>query len=88
MEMPRIIEAQLIQETPELLRILVVPRGIFLESDKALLTRKLREHTGPSLRFEFEVLERIPRRASGKFQFVISKVPLNFARVQQTGNED
>jgi phenylacetate-CoA ligase len=87
MEMPGIVEAQLVQESIDLLLVRVVPRISFSEADQALLTRKLKEHTGNSMHFKFQIFDRIPRRASGKFQFVISKIPLGFAKIRQPGSD-
>ncbi|MBI5383774.1 MAG: phenylacetate--CoA ligase family protein [Verrucomicrobia bacterium] len=84
-EMPQVLEAQMIQEARDFLRIRIVPRPGFSEADKARITRNLRERAGNEMRFEFELVDHIPRLPNGKFRYVISKVPLEFGTARQTG---
>ncbi|RYH00166.1 MAG: phenylacetate--CoA ligase family protein [Alphaproteobacteria bacterium] len=89
MEMTNILEAQLVQESLENLLVRVVPRSAdFNEKDRSLLVQKVREHTGLGLEIQIQVLERIPRRPSGKFQFVISHLPSGAAVSKGYGTHD
>ena len=69
-------ESQIVQEEIDLLRIKIVRRESYRESDSAHLIAALRERVGPTMRIELEFVESIPRTKSGKFRWVISKVPL------------
>lgn len=71
-----VYESQIVQEQIDLLRIKIVRREDYSESDSALLIAALRERVGPTMRIELEFVENIPRTKSGKFRWVISKVPL------------
>ncbi len=84
-EMPHVQEAQMIQETKKSLRIRVVPRAGFSKADEERITANLRERAGDGMEFHFEIVDHIPRLANGKFRYVISKIPLDLAGVQQTG---
>lgn len=69
-------EAQLVQERLETLTVRIVPREGYGPADTEQVTRYLRERLGDQMRFEFQFVDSIPRTASGKFRFVISKVGL------------
>lgn len=84
-EIPFVHEAQLIQERLDLLRVRLVPRGDFAAAEEVKLVKILQEHTGMRMRIEFDVVEEIPRLPSGKFRFVISKVPIEFGGAMQVG---
>lgn len=84
-EMPYVHEAQMIQETQQLLRIRIVPKPGFSKRDEERVTANLRERIGNGMKFEFEIVDHIPRLPNGKFRYVISKVPLNFGGAQQLG---
>jgi phenylacetate-CoA ligase len=78
-------EAQLVQDTHDHLRVRIVPRPNFTDRDSAQIMANLRERLGGQMRIEIEIMEHIPRTASGKFRYVISKVPLGLGGVKQTG---
>jgi phenylacetate-CoA ligase len=83
--MPNVIEAQLIQETRQFIRLRIVAGPAFSETDKARIAANLRERAGSEMGLQFELVDAIPRLANGKFRYVISKVRLNFAGLPQTG---
>jgi phenylacetate-CoA ligase len=72
----KVQESQIIQEEIDLLRIKIIRREGFSESDSAHLITALRERVGPSMRIELEFVTEIPRTKAGKFRWVISKIPL------------
>lgn len=84
-EMPYVHEAQMIQETPQLIRIRIVPRPGFSKRDEERVASNLRERVGGEMKFQFETVDHIPRLPNGKFRYVISKVPLNFGTTKQLG---
>jgi len=69
-----VIEAQLIQEKIDLLRIRIVKDKGYSDKDNKEIIKGLQERLGYSMKFEFEFVTEIPREANGKFKFVISKV--------------
>jgi phenylacetate-CoA ligase len=74
-------EAQLIQDRPDHLRIVVVPRPEFDRSrDEAVITAHLRERLEPQMSWTFEYVDEIPRGPTGKFRFVVSEVDAPWAR--------
>jgi phenylacetate-CoA ligase len=84
-EMPHVHEAQMIQETKKSVRIRIVPRPGFSQADRERIVSNLKERAGDDIEFRFEMVEHIPRLPNGKFRYVISKVPLDFSAVKQTG---
>lgn len=70
----RIREAQVIHETFDEVRVLVVPAEGFGASDIESIRRRLQERLGPAMRIAIEEVGAIPRTAAGKFRAVISRV--------------
>ena len=68
-----VVEAQVIQEDAESLRVLVVPGDGFDESAGAALTERLRQKVG-DMRVDIELVKKIPRGANGKFKPVVCLV--------------
>jgi phenylacetate-CoA ligase len=66
--------SQIVQEAPDRLRVLLVPSDDFGEEDRRHLRRGLEERLGAGVSIEFEIVDEIPREASGKFRWVISRV--------------
>ena len=83
--LPSVEEAQMIQETPDNLRLRIVRRPAYTEQDTAKILSNLQERLGTYLKVDLEFVERIPRTSNGKFRYVISKVPLDLAGAKQTG---
>jgi len=67
-------EAQVIQEKVDELRILIVPREGFSDSDKDNLEREFRIRFGGGMSLEFEIVSSVPREEGKKFRSVISKI--------------
>lgn len=68
-----IFEAQVVQVSPDLVRIYVVGSE-FSESERVELDRELRKRIGLAMRIEIISTERIPRTRSGKFRSVVNLV--------------
>lgn len=79
-------EAQLVQERVDHLRVRVVPGPGFGAAEEDRIRSNLRERLGDGIRIDVERVEAIPRLASGKFRYVISKVPLELAGARQVGD--
>ena len=70
--------SQIIQETPDLVRVLLVTRADYGPRDEAQLRASLVERLGADVTLRFEHVDEIPRGPRGKLRWVISKVPLRF----------
>jgi len=73
-EQPNIRQAQIIQEAPDRLRVLIVPAPEFGEAEVRNIVLRARERMGPSVQVTVETVERIPLTAAGKFRAVLSHV--------------
>jgi len=71
-----IAEHQVIQDDLEHIRMLIVKKPEFLESDGRFLEENLIKIMGPGMDIKVEYVDTIPRTSAGKFRWVISKVPL------------
>ncbi|MGC8740972.1 MAG: phenylacetate--CoA ligase family protein [Candidatus Sumerlaeaceae bacterium] len=69
-----VVESQIVQESLDFVRVLVVPDHAFCDADAELIIRNARERLGPSIQIEMECVEKISRTGRGKFVAVISKV--------------
>ena len=78
-------EAQLVQEVPAELRIRLVRKPEFGPHDEQEILANLRSRLGNEINLKFEYLDQIPRTKSGKFRFVVSRVPLESGSGLQTG---
>jgi phenylacetate-CoA ligase len=81
----RVEEAQLIQEEVGAVRVRIVKRQGYTAADEKQVLHKLKERLGEEMKLSVEYLDRIPRTSSGKFRYVISKVPLGLSGRSQTG---
>jgi hypothetical protein len=68
-----ILEAQIIQEHLDTLRVLYVPAPDFVPGAEAGIAEQLRLRMGP-VRVLFEQIEQIPRERNGKFRAVVNRV--------------
>ena len=84
--MKNVMEAQLVQDTPNHLIVRIVKKSKYCKEDERKILLNIHEHLGKEMSIEIEGVEEIPRSASGKFRYVISKVPLNFLSIKQPGN--
>src|SRR5262245_41811155 len=73
---PHILEAQVVQEATDVIRVRIAPDSDFSEADKQEVLANLRECLGAEMRIYIETVEKIPRLPNGKFRFVISKVAM------------
>jgi len=71
-----VLESQILQEKIDFIRVKIVPRKDYSEKDSVHLISALHERLGSKMSIELEFVESIPRTSSGKFRWVISKVPL------------
>lgn len=69
-----IVEAQIIQENLDTLRVLYVPTATYTEADGASLVQRIHDRTGDDMRVILEAVDAVPRTANGKFRAVISHV--------------
>ena len=69
-----IIEAQIIQENWDTLRVLYVPTEAYTEEDGSSLIQRIHDRTGDDMRVILQAVEAVPRTANGKFRAVISLV--------------
>lgn len=77
-----IIEAQLVQEDINHLVLRIVKSSDFRKVDKKILSSNIKEYLGDSINVEIKEVEKIPLSSSGKFKYVISKVPIDFLNEQ------
>ena len=69
-----ILEAQIRQDRPDALAILVVPAPGFGESTRRTLAENFRHRLGDAVALEIEVVDSIPRTKNGKFKGVVCNV--------------
>ncbi|MDB4516468.1 hypothetical protein N9089_02585 [Crocinitomicaceae bacterium] len=69
-----ITESQIIQERPDYIRVLIVPGKEFSREDGWQLVRGLEERLGEGVEVDIEIVDRLERKGSGKFKWVISNV--------------
>jgi phenylacetate-CoA ligase len=67
-------ESQIVQEDYDRVVILVKPNARFTEAEREHLIREFGVRLGAGVKIDVEVVDRIPRTASGKFKWVVSKV--------------
>jgi len=69
-----VVKSQLVQESIDELLIRAVPGPDFRQEHLTPLVAQLRERIGPSIHIRIDLVNDIPREASGKYRWVISKV--------------
>ena len=70
-------EAQLIQESLDLVRVRLVPGEGYGDPDRAAIRRAVQERMG-DVNVVFDAVPAIPRGSNGKLRAVISHLPPNF----------
>jgi phenylacetate-CoA ligase len=70
-----IVMSQIVQESIDRVHVKIVARDSFTPARESQLLAGLRERLGPEVNVTLEKVSAIPREASGKFRWVISKVP-------------
>ena len=73
-----VAESQIIQEDREHVLVKLIVRPDYSDDDTNYLLSELKKRLGEGIKIEIEFVDSIPRTASGKFRWVISKVPLEF----------
>jgi phenylacetate-CoA ligase len=68
-----ILEAQVMQDTPTTIKVLVVPLPGFSAAHEATIAAGLRDRVG-QMDIRFEHVGQVPRGANGKFRAVVSRV--------------
>jgi phenylacetate-CoA ligase len=76
--MVRIEKSQIVQERPDRIVVRIVRRPGYGDADTKQLVAALGERLGPSVAIDVEFVDDIPRGPSGKFRWVVSRVPLRF----------
>lgn len=74
---PNVIEGQIFQDDPSTVTLRIVKRAEFSDTDLQLLDRRLRSYVGSEIQISHEFMEQIPRESSGKYRYLVSKVPLS-----------
>lgn len=69
-----VCESQLVQRERGVLTVRLVPARDYCEDDGRHLVQGLRECVPPSVEIRLELVDSIPRLASGKFAFCVSEV--------------
>jgi len=69
-----IIQAQLIQESVDRVRILVVPTKEFSVNDKATILNNAHAKLPQSMRIDIELVDRLERTAQGKAPFILRRI--------------
>jgi phenylacetate-CoA ligase len=72
-------EAQIIQEDVNSILLKIVPRQGYSSEDERMLLDALHRRLGNEIRIDVQLVDHIPRTASGKYRFVISKVPIQIS---------
>jgi len=68
--------SQLVQTDLDRLLIRIVPRPGYTEAHSDHLVSELKERLGQDMRIDIELVDALPRTASGKFKWVVSQVDL------------
>jgi phenylacetate-CoA ligase len=76
--MHNVAESQIIQEDRESIRVKIVKLPSYDDKDTLYLQEELKKRVGAGMKIDIEFVESIPRTPSGKFRWVISRVPLEF----------
>ena len=74
-DMPGVANFRIVQESLELTRVEVVPRNSLTGAMVIEIESGLRARLGESVKIEVREAEEIPRETSGKFRYVVSRVP-------------
>jgi phenylacetate-CoA ligase len=74
---PNVIEGQIFQTDPSVVTLRIVRRPGFSDSDLEHLVQRLRSYVGSSIQVRHEFMDQIPRERSGKYTYLLSRVPLS-----------
>lgn len=73
-DQPHVREGQIIQERIDHIRVRVVPKAGFGDTDEQDITNRIQQRLTADMRVTIELVDHIERTASGKFQAVISRL--------------
>jgi phenylacetate-CoA ligase len=76
--MVNIEKSQIIQEAPDRITIKIVKRPKYTDKDSKILLDEFYARLGDGIKIELDFVDDIPRSGSGKYRWVISKVPLKY----------
>lgn len=68
-----VAEAQIRQDTPEAIEVLVVPRPTWSQQDERSLRKEIHSRLGETMRVDLRLVETIPREENGKLRAVKSR---------------
>jgi phenylacetate-CoA ligase len=71
----QLLKSQIIQDAPDHILVKLVPSSSFSEAHRRELEGGLRMRLGDAMRIETTVVDDIPTESSGKFRWVICKIP-------------
>jgi len=71
-------QMQLVQEKEGVLTVKIVKTAQYLDGDKHEILSKMQRAVGSGLDVNFEYVDHIPRTKTGKFRFLIQKLPIKF----------
>ena len=76
----KVKEAQILQDDLSEIIVNIVPRQGFNSTDEKEILDELHLRLGTELQIRLNSVDQIPRTASGKFRFVISKIPIQIVK--------
>jgi phenylacetate-CoA ligase len=82
--MVHIEKSQIVQESVDRITVRIVRRPEYGEEDSRRLVDGLRGRLGPEIDIRLEFVADIPRSASGKYRWVVSRVPLEIGSAGAT----
>ena len=71
----QILKSQIVQDAVDHLEVKIVPSAAFTDAHRAQLVAGLRARVGEAMHIETRLVDEIPTEASGKFRWVICRVP-------------
>ncbi|MEE2679557.1 MAG: hypothetical protein VX546_13330 [Myxococcota bacterium] len=72
-----VAEAQILQDEPDSLLVLMVPRSEYTDASGRRIVRQIRSRVGEEIQVRIELVNSIPREPNGKFRAVKSEVGRN-----------
>jgi phenylacetate-CoA ligase len=73
-EQTDIAEAQIVQDSPDAITILITPRFSYREASQKKLLSQIRDRLGDDLHIDIRLTDSIPREKNGKFRAVKSSI--------------
>lgn len=77
----KVKEMQLVQEKEGILTVKIVKNAGYLDSNEHEILSKIQAAVGSGLDVNFEYVNFIPRTKSGKYRFLIQKLPIEFGDI-------